>query len=388
MPSIRDILLNLCELPHRASASENEREAAQRIASWLDAIGIAAHLEKFHAPATFSWELTGIALLMAVGVAPAPYIPIPGTILAVLGVWFFSRHFIGEETPLTKLTPKSDSQNVVGSIHPTAQKKRTIILMAHYDTSRAAFIWSPALVKNFRQSFLINATVAYSTIPFSWLGTEWGGFLWYRILSSILALYFAFQAGVFIHRELFHKPVNGANDNGSGVTTILKLIEYFAQHPPRNSEIIFTATGCEESGMHGAKAFINEHLDTLDPQTTYVLNFDSVGSHDLHYCTGEGMLFFQAYDHNMVNRAARLTEQTAFNNIQSHRYQVAYFDTLPIVKAGYKCLTCIALHEDKTIPNWHWYSDTPDNINWDTVEHTIEFGKAMITEIDRREVVA
>jgi len=382
MSSIREILTDLCELPHRGSTTPNEKEASYKIQNWLESFGISSKIQTFQSPATFSWELTGIAGLLAVGAALGPYFPIPGTFLAVLGAWFFTRHFIGEQTPFSKVVKKHPSQNLTGTIEPDNSAKRTVVLMAHYDTSRAALIWSPSMVKNFRQSFLINAILAYASVPFIYLGTEWSDFLWYKITTVLLSIYFLFQIIVFIQRETAHSHVPGANDNGSGVTSILKLVEHYVTHPLNSTRIVFAATGCEEAGMAGARTFMEETRDFLDPETTYFLNFDNVGAANLHYCIGEGMLFFQAYDQDLVDLAAKMANAPAFQDIQSHRYRVAYFDTLPVVKEGYKCLTFIGLNDDKSIPNWHWYSDTIDNIEWETLEHTIDFGKSLIAVID------
>ncbi len=387
MPTTQEILGNLCEFPHRGSTTEYERKTAHKIQEWLKSFGIPADLQEFRSPATFSWELIGIASLLALGVALGPYLPIPGTFIAVLGAWFFTRHFIGEATPFSKLVRKRPSQNVIGTIKSEDTQKKTVVLMAHYDTSRAALIWSPAMVKNFRQSFLINATLAYAAIPLTYLGTEWGSFLWYKIVSIVLAVYFLFQIILFIQRETVHTHVPGANDNGSGTTAILKLAEHYVTNPLKSTRIIIAATGCEEAGMHGAEAFLEQYEDDLDPDNTYFLNFDNVGAANLHYCVGEGMLFFWAYDQGLVDLAEAHTKNAPFQNIRSHRYQVAYFDTLPVVKKGYKCLTFIGLQDDKSIPNWHWYSDTIENIEWETLGQSIDFGKALITAIDNGGVV-
>ncbi|MCU0451118.1 MAG: M28 family peptidase [Bernardetiaceae bacterium] len=47
----------------------------------------------------------------------------------------------------------------------------------------------------------------------------------------------------------------GADDNASGVATILALAAYFKQHPPQHSLIIFSPDA-EEQGLQGAKHFV------------------------------------------------------------------------------------------------------------------------------------
>lgn len=49
---------------------------------------------------------------------------------------------------------------------------------------------------------------------------------------------------------------NGVTDDGMGVVTILELIRYFIENPPRHT-IIFLINNFEEGGLLGAKIFVN-----------------------------------------------------------------------------------------------------------------------------------
>ncbi|MCF7804179.1 MAG: Zn-dependent exopeptidase M28 [Candidatus Marinimicrobia bacterium] len=370
-------------LPHRASASDQEREAAGTIAGWLRDMNLDPAIEEFRAVSSYSWELIGIALLFAAGVALGPFHPFIGTIFVVLGAWSFWRHFTGFNTLFSYIIPKKQSQNVTATIPSTGETKRTVVLMAHYDTARAALLWAPAVVKNFRQSFVLNAVLAFAAVPFTWLGSEWGVHLWYQIVALVLVVYFLAQVGIFIQRETVHSHVNGANDNGSGVAVMLNLAEKYAESPLEHTEIQVLATGCEESGMYGVKAFYNAHGDDLYRNETYFLNFDNVGAGTLNYCLGEGMLTFWPYDAEIVQIAKEVNQQPAFQEVETCRYRLAYFDTLPLVQEGYKCITCIGLTSEKKIPNWHWYSDTIENIDWGTINMTIAWGESMIELFDQ-----
>ena len=48
---------------------------------------------------------------------------------------------------------------------------------------------------------------------------------------------------------------NGADDNASGTAAMLELARYFAAHPPRHS-MIFVGFDAEESGLRGARTFV------------------------------------------------------------------------------------------------------------------------------------
>ncbi|MCW8877076.1 MAG: M20/M25/M40 family metallo-hydrolase [Kangiellaceae bacterium] len=71
---------------------------------------------------------------------------------------------------------------------------------------------------------------------------------------------------------------NGADDNASGVAAMLTLAEYFVQNPPAHS-IIFLATDAEESGLFGAKAFVENPPLPLS-QVKYNINLDMVARGD------------------------------------------------------------------------------------------------------------
>ena len=49
---------------------------------------------------------------------------------------------------------------------------------------------------------------------------------------------------------------NGADDNASGTAAMLELARYFAAHPPEHS-MIFIGFDAEESGLRGARAFVD-----------------------------------------------------------------------------------------------------------------------------------
>jgi len=51
------------------------------------------------------------------------------------------------------------------------------------------------------------------------------------------------------------KIYNGADDNASGIGGLLSIASYFAKNPPEHT-LIFAAFDAEESGLKGAKAFV------------------------------------------------------------------------------------------------------------------------------------
>lgn len=78
---------------------------------------------------------------------------------------------------------------------------------------------------------------------------------------------------------------NGADDNASGVATLLAIARYFAGHPPKYN-LIFAAFDAEEMGLQGAKAFVAKPPVPLSRIVANV-NMDMVGQNsrnELYVC--------------------------------------------------------------------------------------------------------
>ncbi len=71
----------------------------------------------------------------------------------------------------------------------------------------------------------------------------------------------------------------GANDNASGVASMLELARMFSLNKPQNRSIIFIAFAAEESGLEGSSYFVNH--SPIDSGKIYaMLNMDCVGHGD------------------------------------------------------------------------------------------------------------
>mgnify|MGYP006287487883 CR=1 FL=1 len=383
---MQKILDQLCKFPHRGTTTKYEKESADFIAKLLIESGISVKIESFMSPKTYGWEVIGIAILGVLSAALGPLYPNIAAMFAALSLWFFFRHFTGQKTPLTALVPKGVSQNVIAEIKPSREEKQQIVLMAHYDTTRKGLLWHPKVVGNFRRSFQFDAALHFVLVPWTWLGNEFETYPWYQLICLGIGLFYIVLIGIFLQREIRPEYVNGANDNASGVSLILKLAEYFRNNALENTKLQLVFTGAEEAGIHGTHAFIENQESDISQDNTFILNFDNIGAGNLNYCSGEGMLSFWAYDQYLVKAASELTELSEFQSMGTTRYSLAYFDTLPFVQQGYKCITFIGLNDEKTIPNWHWNTDKPERMNWNTMNTAFNFGKKYIQKLDRNGV--
>lgn len=69
---------------------------------------------------------------------------------------------------------------------------------------------------------------------------------------------------------------NGANDNASGVASLLYLAQHFADHKPKYS-LLFVGFGAEEVGLLGSEYYVNHPAIDLK-KTKFMLNLDLNGT--------------------------------------------------------------------------------------------------------------
>ncbi len=156
---------------------------------------------------------------------------------------------------------------------------------------------------------------------------------------------------------------NGADDNGSGICTLLAVAEALSQYGPMRRSVLFIWVSGEEKGLLGSRAW---SLDPWLPEGTRAvcnINIDMVGRNapDLLQIT-------PTEDHEKYNGLTRLAESLSssegFAELGSAdqyytRSDHAMFEEhmgLPV------CFLFSDVHED-----YHKPTDTPDKIDYDKV---------------------
>jgi Zn-dependent M28 family amino/carboxypeptidase len=71
---------------------------------------------------------------------------------------------------------------------------------------------------------------------------------------------------------------NGADDNASGVVSLIALASVLKQYGPRSNDYLFLAFSGEELGLYGSKSFTENPLNNIDSaHINYMINMDMVG---------------------------------------------------------------------------------------------------------------
>lgn len=380
--AIREQIEALCALPHRGSTTEEERQAAEIVGDRLKKFGLEVELERFYSHTTWSW----VYALLFGGFVLASFLstafPSAAFLLGLLLLFFNYAEHTTRFEGLGQFLPKRPSQNVVAR-RPARDARAHLVVTCHIDTSRSGLAFSPGLVKHFRSSF-ISSLVVQGGLTLVFLIRAFGGDAFLLNVLQVLATgYLLYGVVMMADREWRGQYVNGANDNASGVAAMIALAQRFAAKPPPSLDLWFLANGCEEVGMVGQRHFLLNHAHELPLDGTYFLNIDNVGAGRLRYCTGEGMIKFFPYSPTLVHLARQTARTEPFRDVTPHAYRRAYFDALVPAARGYEALTLIALDEEEQIPNWHWPTDTVENLDPALVKKTADFAEEIIRRLDR-----
>jgi hypothetical protein len=360
----------------RPSASEGERRGAESIAARMRELGHPARVEVERAHGGYWWPLgllnSGIALAglaayrsrsrairllaagLGVGAAAAIWDEVGG------GALWFRRAVL----------PHRDTFNVVVEAGDP-DGAETVVVVAHHDAAHSGLVFHPALPRLFAERFPTlherssqSAPIMYAT----WLGpvgVALGSLLGRAGLLRAGSL-LAAGAAVAMANIGSSEVVPGANDNLSAVAVLVALARSLAERPMPGVRVLLLSTGSEESFMEGMHGFIRRHRSTLDPARTTVLCLECLGSPTLTLLEAEGMLRMRFYSDSARQRVVEAADAAGVQLARGLR-TVAATDALVALRRGYQAATLASVDECKFPANYHWASDTPENLDWETM---------------------
>jgi Zn-dependent M28 family amino/carboxypeptidase len=181
-----------------------------------------------------------------------------------------------------------------------------------------------------------------------------------------------------------HKAVPGANDNLTGVAVLVALGDRLRDNPPKGLRVMLVSAGSEETLQEGIRGFAEKHFPSLPTDTTWFLNVDSVGCRDLTLLEGEGPFVMRENTESFKDLVQRAADRVGVKVRRNMRARTSTDSVVPL-KAGYPTATLVSINEFKSIDNYHWPTDVPDNVNMDTVEQTLTLAEAVVREMEETE---
>jgi peptidase M28-like protein len=386
---MREKLDELCSF-ERGSASDGERRAAEWLADSLRDAG-AGEVRVEEEPAatgTFWWP---IGLLAGAGVVAGVAARRGGrfarALAAVTGI--AASALIADEMPpgkrrFRRLLPHRPCHHVLAEIGPE-DAERTIVLMSHHDAAHTAFFFNPAITETVGENapwvFENNDT----SPPLMWpvvagpAVVAAGAALGSRRLAGLGTLISGGSAAFMAHIGS-GDVVPGANDNGTGCLVQIAIARALAEQPPANTRILFLSTS-EEALCEGMGLFMERHAHELPRDRTFFLCLDTVGSPQLLVLRGEGMLKLREYPAESLELLDSTAEQLGIDLVPNLRLRNATDGIFPLA-AGYQCASVASCNQWKNPSNYHWPTDTPENVHYETVADAVRLSEAAIRKLD------
>lgn len=373
----------LCRGGHRVSGSPECRAAAAEIRKGMEAAGLAAEAEEFHFRPSHPHGLVlhFSALVLSALLSLAGH---STSALVLAAVAYASA--VGSETGrfdlLNLVLRPCRGVNVVGRWNPGGARR--LVLFAHYDGTRQARVFEPVRAEKFARAmkdlpfflrapfFLLNLGILAVFLA------ALSGLAGLRSAVALPALYGAASLGlgVFIMQDWMRgRPIPAANDNASAVAAMMAFGADLRKRCPENLEVWLVATDAEELGLKGAAAFCKRHAKGLGDKPTFFVNLESLGSGRLCYLAREagyiipGSIWYSPLAREMVEAAARRLGKPSIPVEDAP----AGTDGQVLRRSGLQGVSLLGLLEIGYVENYHWPTDTPENVDRSVAAEAVEW---------------
>ncbi len=364
----------------RPSASDGERRAAELIAARLRELGCRAAVEEERAHGGYWWPIGIVNAVVAGAAVHALRRRTLGarTVAAALAgvgaaaLWDDLGH--GRRWFRRALLPHRSTWNVVAEAgDPTAE--RTVVLISHHDAAHSGLIFHPALPRiplKLAPRWHAKAGTSFPLLYAVWLGPVMvcAGALtgFRRLLGAGAAL--AAGATVAMVDIGLRAVVPGANDNLAAVGALVATAAALRDQPLEGLRVLLVSTGSEESFSEGMQGFGHRHFGELHHDRTEMVCLECLGGPTLVVVEGEGMLRMRDYPSDMREALADAAADAGIPITRGLRTTAATDAIIPL-RAGYRVATLASVDETKLPMNYHWPSDRPEALYWETIEQAI-----------------
>lgn len=282
--------------------------------------------------------------------------------------------------------PHHDTHNVVATLgDPDADQ--TVLIVAHHDAAHWSLLFHPGVGEYVgdRWPQLLEASDDTPPVMFPVFGgpllVALGALSGRRGVQVFGGVVSAAVAAVMAEIGS-RSTVSGANDNLTGVATLLGVARSLKEQPVEGLRIILLSTGSEESFMEGMQAFARRHFAALPPERTHVICVDTVGSPQLLQIEGEGMIRMREYPAAFKDLVSDVAAERGVSLSRGLRLRNAT-DSLIALKAGYPSVMIGSMNEYRLPANYHWPTDVPDNVVYETVADCVRVCDGVVRRLAR-----
>ncbi len=377
----------------RGATTPEEKRAAEYVQTQLLKIGAQeVRLETFRAPRSgwlpfaimFSTAVWGsficwgnfyLTQIKAIGA-------VIGAALCLAGLWIIYRQITFKDHWLRRRFPKASSVNALGRIPAAGEVKHCVVLVAQIDSAPAAFIFQ---TRRRISLFKFCLRVSFISLIAGLILFLLGGFdvwNWGFTLAGVCGL--LQSAGILLSIQADQGDYSpGANDNASGVGTILTLAERLCEQPLAHTEVWIAGCGSHTIDGSGLRALIDQHVDEL--RRAWFIGFEGVGiGNRLITIVREGWLrrSITPAVRDLLDRVSQARSELL---AQPRSAVERYTPVGPANWRGYNSL-CISLYAERDgIPNWHHAKDKASYLQPTALNKAHEFGWELLKQIEGME---
>jgi hypothetical protein len=362
----------------RLPCSPGEAQAAAWIAERFAACGGRVVVDQELIHGTY---FTPLGLLNAIGAAGGIAVltgrrALGGVAAGVAAAGIWQDLTGGRRRALRRVLKRQATTNVVAAFGDD-DAEHTLVVHAHHDAARTSFIFDQTVAE-----FMCQRLPGVMARTDRWpplMGFVIGGPAAVAISGltggrRTAALGGALAAGTaIVMAHMIRQPVvPGANDNLSGVAVLLDVARRLHDvPPPAGVRVILLSAGAEEANQEGMLAFARRHFGRLPRDRTSFLCLDTVGSPELVLIEGEGFLRMYEYPSEQKERVAAAARDAGVPVRRGMRFTFAT-DGLVSLREGYQVATIGSVTENLVPANYHWPTDTADNVDYGTVAQAVK----------------
>jgi hypothetical protein len=386
----QQLIAELCEFKGRGPATDAERRAGNFLAARLRKGGRQAEVVPTFVHPQHALVFAAHAALAVAGSVVGTKSPGIGFALVLIAATSLYLDANTRFYLLRRLFFRRGSQNIVSpGQRPEAPLR--LILVAHYDTARTGWIYGAP-------TRLLNSLAPRTRVIFSPLRLLfWGGIAallpilgaqmakfdpgWIKILQLLPTAGLIVAVFALVDVAL-SEHVPGANDNASGVAAVLSAAEELDADSPANLDVWVVLPGAETCIAEGMRAFVRDPRAQLDRERTAIVNVTAVGSGPPRFEVSEGAFASIPLDRRLIELAVALAdaddEKSGFGAEPVRTALVD--DAMPAIV---RKIPAITIRDGFLPPHHHLPSDTPENVDADSLTKATGFVVSLVRLLDR-----
>ena len=186
--------------------------------------------------------------------------------------------------------------------------------------------------------------------------------------------------GEFGSRYGSGKIHHGADDNASGVITMIEMARFLSTQKQIHYNYLFVAFTGEEMGLYGSDYFVNSSI-TVKYKIVDMINFDMVGR--FNFDNKNRIILFGTGSSNQWKKILKKDQPLNFS-IKKVKYGPPFSDHISF----YNKFIPVLYFTTGTPEEYHTPFDVYEKINFDGMVDILEFVKILTLDIDKSDIIS